>query len=287
MLKILVLSIITVMLSGCGGGGNPDATNQNCVSVSSNPALNGVCMAVLNTTNANGFVADTITATLLSMSMSFGPTMSITEPVPTGTLQAQSNGCNGGNIKLQFDALSDSFNTTGTYAGYDDCIGFTVSGSANLLGRFTQVVTTAPSTARIDMITMPITTLLFTNLNTGQNMTFSGIANLTWRPSISGSAEYVFEMSQGTFFNSLGNVMFDVAHLTIDSKHSAGQQSVLINGIVIRPGEGYVRVSSDSRLTMPTPGYSPQTGTFIMEGDSENALVTYTGGTFSVIINPL
>lgn len=264
-IRKIIFIAIALFLSSCGGGsgGNQGGTPINTQ------------QATLDSNNTETIISEVVRALSLGITAEVGPNLN-SPNFNASPLQLTQNGCLQGNISFSLTKdLNNAVTGNGAYNTYENCAQLTLSGDV--------AVTGALVGSRIGNFNYTFTNLLFTVTNTTITYRFSGSIDLTWKPSVGGSAGYIMVLN-GTLYDSGQNTLFRVENFSIDANLAAGVQYILISGKLTHPVHGYVDISSINRIDFNIPGIEPQSGEFILTGNASKATVTYGSGGHSVVI---
>lgn len=257
--KITIIAIV-IFLSACGGGSDATPPNNQ--------------QAILDSSNTETFITEVVKAMSLAMTVEFGPNLNSQNFNATPLLATQ-NGCLLGNISFSLTrGANNSVTGSGTYNNYENCIQLTLNGDIAISGTLI--------TSRVEKFNSTFTNLSFTVTNTATIYRLSGSIDLSWKPSVGGSAGYIMVLN-GTLYNSGQNAEIKLENFSIDANLAAGVQYILVSGKLTHATHGYVDISSTKRIDFHIPGVEPQSGEFVLTGKASKATVTYGSGGHSVV----
>jgi len=257
---VAALAVLMVVSGGgCGG--------------SSGPAL-GTAAATLNSSNVATFAGFVNLATIGGATTRVGPTLNVT--AAPGTLQDLGCVGVGGGPATFVVAPPSGGNVTGnaTYSNFDRCVGLRLNGTAGVTG-------TLNGTTNVDVFSLTPTGFTYTRTGNGDVFRASGTLALRWKPSVQGSAGY-FMTIDATVSDSNQSALFRLDNFQIDSDLAAGVENVLISGRLTTV-DGFVDISSGSRLDLPSPSSGLGPGSLTMVGATQIATVNYAGNGISTV----
>jgi len=275
--QIITFLLAVFTLSACGGGGSspaPTPTPTPAPAPTSTPSPTAASI-----TNSN---VDAITSSLVnSITMAFGTVigrnLSITANIGND-FETIDNGCFKGVAIVNY--VLDTLSATGNilYSAYDNCFAVQLNGNADITGDFA-------STNRIESITIQLNNVQVFRLSDGLSFTIDGQVELTWKPSVAGSAEYQLVLNT-TITNIQDSSTYKFENFTVDSRLAAGVNLATISGRFIHSDYGYIDVSTSSEITFQHFNTGPSKGTFTLTGSGENADVSYISFIPTITITP-
>jgi len=171
-------------------------------------------------------------------------------------------------------ALAYRVTGNATYSNFDRCVGLRLNGTAGVTG-------TLNGTTNVDVFSLTPTGFTYTRTGNGDVFRASGTLALRWKPSVQGSAGY-FMTIDATVSDSNQSALFRLDNFQIDSDLAAGVENVLISGRLTTV-DGFVDISSGSRLDLPSPSSGLGPGSLTMVGATQIATVNYAGNGISTV----
>ena len=179
--------------------------------------------------------------------------------------------------------------TAGSYTQYDNCIGLVVDGSASLKGVYFSGHALNEDAVRIDLT---FSDLRYTRQSDGQVFHLAGTMRLAKVPATLGFSSESIPGFVATINASLsdsgGAPVFTLQDFLVKSAaKSPGTNArwLELSGRVVHPVLGFIDVVSPTKMVILPAG--PSRGSFIIQGATEQAVVTYTDGVAATSIAPI
>lgn len=262
MANALVGLLAVAALGSCGGGdgdsGGPDSFPTTAAS--------------LDAASAASFATFVSLAARIGASTRVGP---FPDAVAGPNTTLQQSGCLSGSTTLVLSpSIENSAIGNATYANFDNCYFLALNGVAAAAG-------TLFGTGQIGNLALTSNDLAYTRAGTGDVFRFAGDIVMAWKLSVAGH----FIILDGSVSDG-GGVLFRLDNFVIDSNLAAGVENVLLSGR-LTTAQGFVDISTGSRLELPIPSTGLGNGAIVLTGLSQIATVTYSsGGAFTTVIAP-